>query len=94
MKKSLYISSHTYFNDTYLFILACACNLFGSWKPDGSVCTPNKPCPCNANGMCKCGIGFTGDKCESCQTGYFDLDHDDTDGSAICIGRYGFLTPL
>ena len=38
--------------------------------------------------MCKCGIGFNGDKCESCQSGYFDLDHDDTDDSAICIGKY------
>ena len=90
MKKIPNHNSHftdTNIHNTYS-ILDCACNLFGSWKPDGSVCTPNKPCPCNSNGMCKCGIGFTGDKCESCQSGYFDLDHDDTDDSAICIGKY------
>ena len=64
-------------------VLDCACSIVGSLKSDGSFCSATDPCPCNTNGICSCEIGHAGDKCDECETGYYD-----TDGSSSCIGKY------
>ena len=68
--------------------LDCACYIDGSLKVDGSDCTSNDVCPCDANGLCTCGIGYTGEKCDKCETGYYDFDGNDLDGSASCTGKF------
>ena len=30
---------------------------------------------CDNNGRCKCKMGYVGDKCESCDDGYFKLSN-------------------
>ena len=65
----------------------CLCNIDGSLKNDGSVCTSTDPCPCDSNGVCACRIGYTGDNCVECETGYFDLDGNNFDSSSTCAGK-------
>ena len=64
-------------------VLDCACSIGGSLKSDGSICRATDPCPCDTNGICSCEIGHAGDKCDECETGYYD-----TDDSSSCIGKY------
>ena len=68
--------------------LDCACYIDGSLKVDGSDCTSNDECPCDTNGLCSCGIGYTGEKCDKCVSGYYDFDGNDLDGSATCSGKF------
>ena len=82
-----YLSMH--FNkhlDSYCGI-DCPCNINGSLKNDDSACTPTDPCPCDSNGVCTCSIGYTGDNCVECETGYFDLDGNNFDSSSTCAGK-------
>ena len=60
-------------------------------KADGSICTSPDPCPCDSNGACTCGIGYIGNKCDECKSGYFDLDGNDSDSDARCTGEYCLL---
>ena len=69
-------------------IIECACYIDGSLKTDGSMCTSIDPCPCDSNGSCKCGIGYSGDKCDECEAGYFDLDRNNLDSTTSCSGKY------
>ena len=36
---------------------------------------------CNANGICSCNVGYDGDKCDQCATGYYL-------SNGICQGIY------
>ena len=66
----------------------CPCNINGSLKNDDSACTPTDPCPCDSNGVCTCSIGYTGDNCVECETGYFDSDGNNFDSSSTCTGIF------
>ena len=66
----------------------CGCNYDGSLKSDGSTCLSSDSCPCDSNGFCTCQSGYTGDKCNECETGYYDVDGDTSDDSATCAGNY------
>ena len=66
----------------------CACNINGSLKLDDSVCHSTEPCPCDVKGACTCSKGFTGDKCDECETGYFDTDGNNFDSSSTCTGIF------
>ena len=68
--------------------LDCACYNNGSLKDDGSICTSTDPCPCDSNGACACGVGYIGNKCDECKSGYFDLDGNDSDSIANCTGEH------
>ena len=68
-------------------IIDCACYIDGSLKADFSICTSFDPCPCDSNGSCKCGKGYTGDKCDVCEEGYFDLDGNGSNLVANCSGN-------
>ena len=63
--------------------LACECNSQGSIRHDGSPCY-NKCC--NDNGSCTCKKGYTGDKCNDCDEGYYEVDN--INGEIICSGVY------
>ena len=67
--------------------LDCECYIDGSLKADGSICTSTDPCPCDLNGACTCGIGYMGNKCDECKSGYFDLDGNEVDSITSCIGK-------
>ena len=64
----------------------CDCYIDGSLKADGLFCTSADPCPCDSEGICTCGIGYIGDKCDQCHSGYYDADENDSDSLATCIG--------
>ena len=49
----------------------CLCNIFGSLKSDNNACTTDNSCPCNTDGVCTCGMGYAGDKCDICTSQYF-----------------------
>ena len=49
-------------------VLACNCHRIGSQSKS-----------CTYNGKCACNVEYTGDKCDSCQIGYFGLP--------ICEGK-------
>ena len=66
--------------------LDCGCFIDGSLKADGSFCTSADPCPCDSEGICTCGIGYIGGKCDQCHSGYYDVDENDSDSLATCIG--------
>ena len=55
-------------------------------KDDGSICTSSDPCPCDTNGVCTCGTGFKGGKCDECDSGYYDLDGNESNSIATCTG--------
>ena len=65
----------------------CFCNINGSLKIDGSLCTSSDPCPCGSTGVCACSLGYTDEKCNQCEDGYYDVDGNDSDSSAICLGK-------
>ena len=79
-------------NDSWLTtnILDCSCHFDGSLKTDGSVCISTDPCPCSNDGTCNCGIGFKGDKCDECESGYYDIDVNDSTSGASCTGIYSY----
>ena len=52
----------------------CLCYIEGSLKSDNTTCTAVDPCPCNADGVCTCSTGYTGDKCDVCASEYFKSD--------------------
>ena len=52
-----------------LFLLACGCYSNGSSSID-----------CSSSGECACNPGYTGDKCDSCDEGYYKSGSD-------CIGN-------
>ena len=66
----------------------CGCNFDGSLKTDASACLSSDPCPCDSNGICTCQLGYTGDKCNECETGYHDADGSFSDGNSTCTGDY------
>ena len=76
-----------YFDLWYLYV-DCGCNFDGSLKSDGSACLKSDSCPCESNGICTCQLGYTGVKCNECESGYHDTDGNISDGSATCIGNY------
>ena len=42
---------------------------------------------CNAeSGKCDCETGYTGDKCDECDAGYYDQNHGS--GNMSCISKY------
>ena len=49
-------------------LLACICNSIGSTKADDTACA-NKCC--NDDGSCKCSDGYSGDDCNTCDSGYY-----------------------
>ena len=55
-------------------ILECLCNTFGS---EDTNCS-------NDEGICTCKEGYTGDKCDSCAEGYFQVNND-------CISKLMFV---
>ena len=55
-------------------ILECLCNTFGS---EDTNCS-------NDEGVCTCKEGYTGDKCDSCAEGYFQVNND-------CISKLMFV---
>ena len=67
--------------------LDCACYIDGSLKDNGSICTSTDPCPCDSNGACACGVGYIGNKCDECKSGYFDLDGNESNSITSCIGK-------
>ena len=71
--------------------LDCACYIDGSLKADGSICTSTDPCPCEANGACTCGIGYIGNKCDECKSGFFDLDGNESDSITSCTGKSAII---
>ena len=64
----------------------CGCYNSGSLKDDGSDCNSNEPCPCHFNGACTCAIGYNGDKCDQCDSGYYQ-DENNSDFIATCTGN-------
>ena len=56
-------------------------------KDDGSICTSTDPCSCDSNGACACGVGYIGNKCDECKSGYFDLDGNESNSITSCIGK-------
>ena len=90
VSKLIYV--HINDNDTLMLqkslIIECACFIDGSLKTDGSMCTSFDPCPCDSNGACACGVGYIGNKCDECKSGYFDLDGNDSDSIANCTGEH------
>lgn len=71
----------------------CACNINGSLKLDDSVCHSTEPCPCDVKGACTCSKGFNGDKCDECESGYFDLNENELDSSVSCSGNLKYFDP-
>ena len=67
--------------------LECACYVDGSLKADGSICSSTDPCPCDSNGACACGVGYIGNKCDECKSGYFDLDGNESNSITSCTGK-------
>ena len=67
--------------------LDCVCFIDGSLKADGLICNSIDPCPCDSEGICTCGTGYIGDKCNQCDSGYYDSDENDSDSLATCIGN-------
>ena len=61
-------------------------------KDDGSICTSSDPCPCDTNGVCTCGIGFKGGKCDECDSGYYDLDGNESNSIATCTGILKYVS--
>ena len=56
-------------NSNFLYkYLACICNSQGSTKSDDSAC--DNKC-CNDDGTCKCITGYSGNDCNTCDTGYY-----------------------
>ena len=82
----VYKIQYTTNHDRYCGI-DCICNINGSLKIDGSICTSSDPCPCGSTGACACSLGYTNDKCNQCEDGYYDVDGNDSDSSAICLGK-------
>ena len=78
---------HFYNPPQSYYVVDCPCNIDGSLKTDGSVCTYADPCPCSSNGICTCRIGYTGDNCVECEAGYFDTDGNHFDSSSTCAGK-------
>ena len=72
--------------------LDCGCFIDGSLKADGSICTSIDPCPCNSEGICTCETGYIGDKCNQCDSGYYDADENDSDSLATCTGNKNAFT--
>ena len=58
----------------FMPILECLCNTFGS---EDTNCS-------NDEGVCTCKEGYTGDKCDSCAEGYFQVNND-------CISKLMFV---
>ena len=55
-----------------LFLLSeCTCNIEGS--------------SCMADGSCSCSIGYSGNDCNNCQTGFFPSYNEN--GEVLCIGK-------
>ena len=52
-------------------ILECICNSLGSIKSDNSAC--DNKC-CDDDGSCNCAAGYSGNDCNSCDTGYYVSD--------------------
>ena len=67
--------------------LDCACYIDGSLNALGFVCTSTEPCPCQSKGVCNCVTGFTGDKCDNCELGYYDADGNESDSTTSCKGN-------
>ena len=55
-------------------IAACGCSIIGS-----------SSLACDFSGKCPCKVGYTGEKCDQCQSGY------SKDRSGACIGIYSYL---
>ena len=88
MSSCLYTLLKTLFN---LPTLDCACYIDGSLNALGFVCTSTEPCPCQSKGVCNCVTGFTGDKCDNCELGYYDSDGNESDFTTSCTGKCFFL---
>ena len=72
--------------------LDCVCFIDGSLKTDGSICTSIDPCPCDSEGICTCETGYIGDKCNQCDSGYYDADENESDSLATCAGNKNAIT--
>ena len=78
---------HTLINHGINDNLDCDCYIDGSLKDDGSICTSTDPCSCDSNGACACGVGYIGNKCDECKSGYFDLDGNESNSITSCTGK-------
>ena len=78
------------FNVYILFLLLdCQCYAGGTMEytnPSGV-----KQCN-NETGICTCKEGYAGDKCETCDTGYFDQNINDTNLDVSCICNFCRIT--
>ena len=60
-----YLFGEIYCNNLFYLLLACSCNTVGT--SDGTdTCADD-------TGVCTCAVGFTGDKCDSCDTDYYGV---------------------
>ena len=66
------INGNGYFSESSAMrIAACGCSIIGS-----------SSLACDFSGKCPCKVGYTGEKCDQCQSGY------SKDRSGACIGIY------
>ena len=67
----LFKFNHNLYEIKQCIYLVCICNSEGSTKNDDSAC--DNKC-CNDDGTCKCNIGYSGNDCNTCDTGYYVSD--------------------
>lgn len=80
------VSLDIFWRSFFFIISACSCDPLGS-EDNGECLGHSDPARGLVAGQCFCKTYVTGESCDSCQDGYYDLSADNPDG---CSGKETF----